>query len=157
MNLAGDCPDYYDFIKDFDINLDINESISKLLQLRSYANNYRNAAGIETPYEGSPFTTAQFQQEFMDVSNSNGLNQKVVKSFITLFNRHLPHLKLFHRPCLEDVNDICTLKYDYCEKNCMVFAGTYQSSMDSCTCGLPRYRNIQNRVPSKTLYYKPIT
>ena len=136
------------------------ESLSKLCQSRYNANEYRNhhAVGIERPYEGSPFTTDQFQQEFMDVSNSNGLNQKVVKSLITLFNKHLPLLKLFHRPCLEDVNDICALKYNYCERNCMVYAGRFQSSMDSCsTCSLSRYKNYQNRVPLKTLYYKPIT
>jgi len=130
-----------------DVNHDIDKAITQIQLYRASAKSMQTMMGLQKPYEDSPYTTAQFQQAFMNVGRTFGVNQHAQEKYMRVLIDHLPKMNLFVNPLIEDTNSLSTLLYKYCENDCMVFAGESQN-IRCTTC-------FNSRM--KTLYYRPIT
>lgn len=141
--------EFYTFLEGINVVDDIDDAILKIQLYRDSAKSFQSMMGLQMPYDGSPYTTAQFQQAFFDVGRTFGVNQRAVESYMRVLNDHLPEMKLFMNPLIKDTKHLSTLQYKYCENNCMVFAAESQKNNKCCT------KCITSR--KKTLYYRPIT
>ena len=143
--------EFYTFLEGFNVVNEIDDAIFKIQLYHESAKSMQRMMGMQMPYEGSPYTTAQFQQAFMNVGRTFGVNQHAVESYMRVLNDHLPEMKLFKNPLIEDTKHLSTLQYKYCENDCMVFAKELQKNDKFIKCT----KCITSRM--KTLYYRPIT
>jgi hypothetical protein len=143
--------EFYTFLEGFNVVDDIDHSISKIQLYNESTISFQRMMGLQMPYEGSPYTTVQFQQAFFNVGRTFGVNQHAVESYMRVLKDHLPEMKSFQNPLIEDTKHLITLEYKYCENNCMVFATASQKNDKVIKCT----KCITSRI--KTLYYRPIT